>query len=320
MRGRAEYAEPMKVTLLAGGTGGTKLAHGFALLDGVDLTVVANVADDVEMHGHLVCPDIDALLYTLSDLIDAEQGWGVRGDTHTAHAMLGRLGAPTWFRIGDADMATHAQRSHLMRDEGASQTDATSTMAMALGIRARILPATNDRWRTLLDTDDGPMEFQEYFVHRRQEPEILAVRFDGDARPTPEVLAALADADLVVIGPSNPLVSIGPILALPGVAEALGATDASTLAVSPIVAGRALKGPADRMLTSLGHESTALGVARIYRGIVERFVVDEADADLEASIRAETGMAVSVLPTIMRADDERRRLAAALVEVCAPRH
>ncbi len=302
----------MKVTLLAGGTGGTKLAHGFAMLDGVDLTVVANVGDDLEMHGHLVCPDLDALLYTLSDQIDTEQGWGVRGDTHTAHAMFDRLGEPTWFRIGDADLAMHSHRTRLLR-EGLSLTDAIATTSAALGIHTRLLPATDERWRTLLDTDQGPMEFQEYFVRRRQEPEVRAIRFDGDAHPTAHVLQAIAEADLVVIGPSNPFVSIGPILALPGVAEAVRARVASVVAVSPIVAGRPLKGPADRMLVSLGHESSALGVARIYAGAAATFVIDKADASLAADIESETGMAVIAQPTVMRSDEDRRALAAFLV-------
>jgi len=303
----------MKVTILAGGTGGTKLGHGFAQLPEVELTVIANVGDDVEMHGHLVCPDIDALLYTLSGLIDTDQGWGVRGDTHTAHSMFERLGAPAWFRIGDADLAMHATRARLMRDEGASLTDAVATLAAALGIGTRILPTTDDRWRTVLDTDEGTMEFQEYFVRRRQEPEVRGVRFDGDAQPTPSVLEAIAAADIVVIGPSNPIVSIGPILALPGIREALAAASAQKVAVSPIVAGRALKGPADRMLASLGHMASALGVARIYAGIVVRFVIDDADASLAGPIEAETGMSVSVLPTVMRTDDDRRALAAAII-------
>jgi LPPG:FO 2-phospho-L-lactate transferase len=303
----------MKVALLAGGTGGTKLAHGFAqLAPEITLTVIANVGDDTEVHGHLVCPDIDALVYTLSGLIDSDQGWGVRADTHTAHGMLERLGAATWFRVGDADLATHAHRTHLLRDEGLSLTDATAAMASALGIGSRILPATDDRWRTLLDTDEGPMEFQEYFVHRRQEPEVRAVRFDGEARPTPAAMQAIADADLVVIGPSNPIVSIGPILALPGVREAL-VNGPPTVAVSPIIAGRALKGPADRMLASLGHESSALGVARIYDGVADQFVLDQADAPLEVAIASETGMAVSALSTVMRTDGDRRALAAAIV-------
>ena len=306
----------MRVTILAGGTGGTKLAHGFAMVDGIELTVVANVGDDAEMHGHLVCPDIDALLYTLSGLLDSERGWGVRDDTATAQAMFERLGEPTWFHVGDADLATHAYRTRLLRDEGASLTDAIATMASALGIGVRILPATDDRFRTLLDTDEGPLEFQEYFVRRRQEPEVRGVRHAGDARPTAAAVAAIGEADLVVIGPSNPIVSVGPILALPGMRAAVASAPGPTVAVSPIVAGRALKGPADRMLTSLGHESSAIGVARIYEGVVERFVLDEADAALAPAIRDETRMAVSVLPTVMRTDDDRRALAAALVEEC----
>jgi LPPG:FO 2-phospho-L-lactate transferase len=311
---RSDYPEPMKVALLAGGTGGTKLAHGSAMLEDVDLTVVANVGDDVEMHGLLVCPDIDALLYTLSGLIDPERGWGLRDDTSTGQAMFERLGAPTWFHLGDGDVALHAHRTHLIRDEGARLTDAVAAIGAALGIGARILPSTDDRWRTLLDTEEGPMEFQEYFVRRRQDPEVRSIRFDGDARPTPEVLAAIDEADLIVLGPSNPIVSIGPILALPGVREAIDESAAPVVAVSPIIGGKALKGPADRMLTSLGHESTALGVARLYDGLVDRFVVDEADASLAPIIERETGMTVSVLPTIMRTDDDRAALAGALVE------
>ena len=273
----------MKVTLLAGGTGGTKLAHGFTLLDPpVELTVIANVGDDVELHGLHVSPDVDALLYTLGGLIDA-------------------------------DLATHVERTRRLGD-GQSLTDATADMASALGIGARILPATEDRFRTILETDEGALDFQDYFVRRRQEPEVTAVTFDGaaTARASQPVLEAIAGTDLVVIGPSNPIVSIGPILSLAGVREALEATSAPKVAVSPIVAGRALKGPADRMLVSLGHESTALGVARIYAGLVDRFILDTADAALAGDIEA-LGMSAVVLDTVMREDDDRRALAASLL-------
>jgi len=303
----------MKVTLLAGGTGGTKLAHGFAMLGpSVELTVVANVGDDADMHGLRVCPDVDALLYTLAGLIDTGRGWGVKDDTHTAHVMLARYGEPTWFTVGDADLATHVHRTRLMRDEGAGLTAATASMAAALGITARLLPASDDQHRTLIDTDDGTLDFQEYFVHRRQEPAVRGVRFSGDAAPTPAVLDAIAGADVVVIGPSNPIVSIGPILALGGVREAVAAATHS-VAVSPIVAGRALKGPADRMLLSLGHEQSALGVARIYDGLVQRFVIDDADAPLAPAIADELGMDVVARPTIMRTDADRAELAGALL-------
>ena len=302
----------MRVTLLAGGTGGTKLAHGFALLGAeVELSVIANVGDDAEIHGLHVSPDVDALLYTLAGLIDTERGWGVRGDTHTAHAMLERYGEPAWFTVGDADLATHVERTRRMRD-GASLTGATAAMASALGIRPRILPATDDRLRTRIQTDAGTLDFQDYFVRGRQEPEVRGIALDGieTARPTGDVLEAINRADLVVIGPSNPLVSIGPILALAAVREAVSGRPA--VAVSPIVAGRALKGPADRMLASLGHQATATGVARMYAGVIDRFVIDEADAGLRPEIEA-LGMAVDVLPTVMRGERDRAALAAALV-------
>lgn len=306
----------MKVALLAGGTGGTKLAHGFAMLDGIELSVVANVGDDAEIHGLLVCPDIDALLYTLAGLIDTERGWGLRGDTDTAHAQFERLGEPTWFRVGDGDLATHATRTRMLRD-GVSLTDATAAMADALGIRARIFPVTDDRNRTLLDTDEGTIEFQEYFVRRRQEPAVHGVRQDGDARPTNAVLAAIGDAEVIVIGPSNPIVSIGPILALPGLRKAIEGSGVTKVAVSPIIGGKALKGPADRMLASLGHESSAVGVARIYARLVDRFVIDEADAALAPQIEAETGLRTSVLPTVMRTDADRATLARRVLETTA---
>lgn len=305
----------MKVAILAGGTGGTKLAHGFALADAAtELDVIANVADDAEIRGLHVSPDIDALLYTFAGLIDTERGWGIRGDTHTAHAMFGRLGEPTWFTVGDADLATHVHRTRLLR-EGATLTEATEQMARALGIggEVRILPASDDRFRTILDTDEGPLEFQDYFVRRRHQPAVRAVRFEGAARPTRDVLGAIRDADLVVIGPSNPAVSIGPILALPGVREALDAAAAAKVAVSPIVAGAALKGPADRMLASLGHESTAFGVARWYDGLIDQFVLDEADAALAPRIEAEVGIRATALPTVMRSEADRAALASQLM-------
>lgn len=305
----------MTVTLLAGGTGGAKMAHGFQqVLPPGDLTVIVNVADDTELFGLHVSPDVDTVLYTLAGIANPETGWGVAGDTWTALAMLGRYGGPTWFQIGDADLATHVRRTHLLRD-GASLTDATADMATALGVPSRLLPATDDRLRTLLDTDAGELDFQEYFVGRRQEPEVRAARFDGveTARPTDAALDALRDADLIVLAPSNPIVSIGPMLALPGVREALREAAAPKAAISPIIAGRALKGPADRMLASLGHEVTALGVARLYAGVVDTFVLDDADAALAPAVEG-LGMDALVLPTVMSTDADRAALARAIME------
>lgn len=304
----------MNVALLAGGTGGAKLADGFQqVLAPGELSVIVNVADDTELYGLHVSPDVDSVLYTLGGLIDTDRGWGVRDETWTALEMLGRYGEPTWFRIGDADLATHVHRTRLL--EGASMTEATAAMATALGVRSRVLPATDDRLRTMLETSEGPMDFQEYFVGRRQEPEVRGVRLEGveAARPTGAVIAALAHAGLIVLAPSNPLVSIAPILELAGVRQALAASSVPKVAVSPIIAGKALKGPADRMLSSLGHEPTALGVARIYAGLIDRFVLDEADAALAPDVEA-LGMAADVLPTIMRTDDDRAALARALLE------
>lgn len=306
----------MKVTLLAGGTGGAKMAHGLqAVLPPGDLTVIVNVGDDAERFGLLVCPDIDTILYTLAGLADREQGWGVASDTFTALEMLQRYGEEGWFRIGDADLATHVLRARLLR-EGSSLTDATAAMTAALGVPSRLVPATDDRVRTRIGTDAGEIDFQDYFVQRGQGDEVRAVRFDGidDARPSPAALVALATAELVVIGPSNPIVSIGPILAIPGMREALLASPAKRIGVSGIVAGKALRGPADRMLVSLGHESSALGVARLYAGLLDRFVIDEADAALAPPIEA-LDMAVSVLPTVMRSDEDRAGLAQALLDV-----
>ena len=304
----------MRTVLLAGGTGGGKLAHGLQqVLRAGDLTVVVNVADDLEWQGLPVSPDLDTILYTLAGLADPVQGWGVAGDTHTAMAMLERYGAETWFRVGDADLATHVRRGALLR-EGASLTDATAALAQALGVPSRLLPATDNRIRTVVETAAGDLAFQAYFVERRQEDEVTGLRFEGaeQARPSAAALDAIGQAELLVIGPSNPLVSIGPILAIPGLREAVVGAPGMRIGVSGIVAGKAIRGPADRMLASLGHEPTALGVADLYRGLLDRFVIDEADAELVPAIEA-LGMEVSVLPTVMRSDEDRAQLARSLV-------
>jgi len=307
----------VKVTLLAGGTGGAKLAHGFqTTLPPGDLTVIINVADDTERFGLLVCPDIDTILYTLSGLADREQGWGVSGDTYTALALLERYGEEAWFRIGDADLATHVHRANLLRG-GLSLTDAIAAMTAALGVPSHLVPATDDRLRSMVQTDAGEIDFQDYFVRRHQADEVRGLRLDGveSARPSPAARVALAEAELVVIGPSNPIVSIGPIVAIPGMRDALLATTAPRIGVSGIVAGKALRGPADRMLVSLGHESSALGVARLYAGLLDRFVIDEADAALAPTIEAELGIKVNVLPTVMSSDEDRAALAGELIRI-----
>jgi LPPG:FO 2-phospho-L-lactate transferase len=290
------------------------LAHGLQqVLQPGELSVIVNVGDDTERHGLLICPDLDTILYTLAGLADAAQGWGVAGDTHTAMAMLERYGEETWFRIGDADLATHVHRAGLMRD-GASLTDATAAMAAALGVPSRLLPASDEPVRTVIQTDEGPIDFQTYFVRRAQADDVRGLDFRGAdaAKPAGAALRALEEAELIVIGPSNPLVSIGPILAIPGYREAIQGATVPRVGVSGIVAGHALRGPADRMLATLGHEATARGVAALYTGLLDQFVIDEADGALAAQI-ADLGMKPVVLPTVMRTDEDRASLARAIV-------
>ena len=306
----------MRVTALAGGVGGAKLAHGLqSVLDPGELSVVINTGDDLEVFGLDVAPDLDTVLYTLAGLANPDTGWGVAGDTWTALEMLGRYGEPTWFRIGDADLATHVRRTALLR-AGHTRTAAAVDMARALGVATRLLPMSDDPVRTRVQTDAGLLDFQTYFVARGQRDDVRAIVLDGidAARPTEAVLTALHDAETIVFAPSNPLVSIGPILAVSGLRDAVERAVVPRLAVSPIVAGRALRGPADRMLASLGHEPTALGVARLYVGLVDAFVLDEADAALASDIEA-LGMRAVVAPTVMVTDADRAALARRLVEL-----
>ncbi|MDQ3871586.1 MAG: 2-phospho-L-lactate transferase [Chloroflexota bacterium] len=316
----------MKLTVLAGGFGGAKMAHGFALLAHdpgerglaaprpLELSIVGNTADDVEIHGLHVSPDLDTLMYTLAGLANPESGWGLRDETWSNVDMLARYGAPTWFRLGDRDLATQLLRTERLR-AGERLTTVTEALADALGVAARLRPATDDTVRTHVRTEAGWVGFQEYFVLRRHADEVRELRFEGaaEARPTREALAAIAEAELLVLAPSNPFVSIGAILAVPGIAEALLAARAPVVAISPIVGGRALRGPADQMFVSLGGDPSALGVARHY---VERYprlldalVIDRVDGDQARQVEA-TALAVMVTDTVMRVEADRRRLAA----------
>ena len=298
--------------LLAGGVGGARLAHGLQTHLGTGLIVVVNTADDLERHGLVVSPDHDTVLYTLAGIDNREWGWGIAGDTFAAAEMLERYGEETWFRLGDRDLATHLVRTARLRS-GDRVTDISRELQRALGTPAVILPMTDAQVRTEILTDQGWLEFQDYFVRRRQEPEVRAIRFQGieEASATPEVEAALEAAEAIVIAPSNPFVSVGPILAVTGIEAGLQTARSRgvrVVAVSGIVGGKALKGPADRMLVSLGHEASALGVARQYTGIADVFVLDRVDAGLEAPIR-ELGMRTLVTDTVMTDDEARARLA-----------
>jgi LPPG:FO 2-phospho-L-lactate transferase len=319
------------VTILAGGFGGAKLSHGVALASAarkatggqaVDLSVIINTGDDLELHGLSVSPDLDTVMYTLAGLANDEAGWGLRDETWSTAAMLERYGEETWFGLGDRDMATHLRRTQLLR-EGRSLTEATAELAACLGVVARLLPMTDDRVRTEIRTPDGWLEFQDYFVRRGQRDTVLEIRRVGieTACPTREALSAVAEADLIVIAPSNPFVSVGTILALPGLLDALLGATARIVAVSPIVGGAALRGPADRMLGSLGGEASARGVVTHYResypGLVDVFVLDPVDAT-EAEALRESGVAVDVRDTIMRTYGDRERLAEEILTAHLP--
>jgi LPPG:FO 2-phospho-L-lactate transferase len=298
--------------LFAGGVGGAKLAHGLQARIADHLDVIVNTADDTERHGLAISPDHDTVMYTLAGIDNREWGWGVAGETFATSEMLERYGEETWFRLGDRDLATHIVRTRRLR-QGDRPTDIARDLQRALGVRARILPMTDAAVRTEVLIDEGWLDFQDYFVRRHQEPAVVDLRFVGmeDARSTPEVDAALEAAEAIVIAPSNPFVSVRPILSVAGVESGLQTARSRgvpVVAVSGIVGGVALKGPADRMLTSLGHQATALGVARQYTGIADVFVLDRLDEALAPSIE-ELGMRTVVTDTIMADDDGRQRLA-----------
>jgi LPPG:FO 2-phospho-L-lactate transferase len=302
----------MRVVALAGGVGGAKLADGlYRVLPPEGLSVVVNTADDLDLHGLRVCPDLDTVLYTLAGLADPVQGWGIAGDTFCALDLLGRYGAPTWFRLGDRDLATHIRRTELLRG-GARLTEVMRTLAHALGVHARLLPMCDEPVATRVRTPEGTLDFQEYFVRRHHADTVLGLEFAGieEAHVTPDASAAVQEAVAIVLCPSNPFVSLGPLLAVPGMRSLLRRPGAPIVAISPIVAGQALRGPAAAMLRTLGHEPSALGVARLYSGFVHGFVLDEADRALAPQVEA-LGLRALVAPTVMSSPDDRRRLAAA---------
>jgi LPPG:FO 2-phospho-L-lactate transferase len=322
----AKSSRQRRIVVLAGGVGGAKLCHGLALASatdvtgggpGLDLSVIVNTGDDLELHGLQICPDLDTVMYTLAGLANPDTGWGIASDTWTAASMLERYGAETWFRLGDADLATHVERTRRLRT-GQRLTEVTAALAGSLGVPATLLPMSDAPVRTQVATADGWLEFQDYFVRRGHRDEVRAIRYAGiDAsRATVEVLSAIRSAELIVLAPSNPFVSIGTILAVPGLRDALMAAVAPVVAVSPIVAGAALRGPADAMLVSLHGEASALAVARHYAtehpGLVDEFVIDTADEAATGNI-ASLGLRAHVAPTIMRSESDREGLATTIL-------
>ena len=301
----------MKVALLSGGVGGARFARGLIEAAGApNVTVVGNVGDDLEVLGMSVSPDLDSILYALAGLNDEERGWGRADETWRAMETVSALGGEDWFRLGDRDLGLHLVRTQAVR-AGDPLSAVTARLARALGIEAAILPATDDRLRTWIDTPAGSFPFQEWFVARRHQDEVDGVRFDGDALPAPGVIDAIESADAILIAPSNPYVSIWPILAVSGIRTALAARRVPAVAVSPLVGGRAVKGPADRMLARMAGGTTPEHVAGCYSGLIDALVVDEADPSGPVAVRR------IVTQTLMTDLAASRRLAETALEAAA---
>ena len=294
-----------RCVILAGGTGGAKLAAGMQVVLGDGLSVIANTADDIEIVGVDVSPDPDLITYWLSGEIDEERGWGIRGDTFTVFDRLVRLGAPDWFRLSDRDLATCLYRKQFVA-EGGTRTAAQAQIARALGVRAQVLPMCEERVRTRVRTAEGWRDLQQYLVAEHPQAEVEEIEIEGvaDAQPTADVLAAIAAAEVIVTGPSNPVISIGPIVSMPALREAIAAADAPVIAVSPYVAGEVVKGPTDIFMAAIGRPSTAAGVASLYEGLIDGMVCDPEDPDPPPE-----NVQVLSCPTLMSGAEDRFRLA-----------
>jgi LPPG:FO 2-phospho-L-lactate transferase len=305
----------LKITALAGGVGAARFLTGLTKVTAPeDLTVIVNTGDDINLFDLHISPDVDIVTYTLAGIVDEAKGWGIKDDTFKALANLNTLGADTWFNLGDKDLATHIYRTNRLR-HGATLTEVTDEIRIKLGLQTRILPMSNDHFETKIKTPLGTMHFEEYFVKHQCTPQFLGVEFDGgaSAKPAPGVLVAVLDADLVIVCPSNPVVSIGTILSIAGVRDALRQTKARVVAVSPIVAGATIKGPADKMLNGLGVEVSAFGVAEFYSDFLDAIVIDSKDANQKKRIE-KLGLAVTVANTVMKSLEDKVALAKATMQ------
>ncbi|MDH4246898.1 MAG: 2-phospho-L-lactate transferase [Deltaproteobacteria bacterium] len=308
--------EPMRVTLLSGGVGGAKLALGlYTVLPPGSLTLIANTGDDLSLFGLRICPDLDTLAYTLSGRVSEQQGWGVQGDAYSALEVTRELGGTGWFNLGDKDLGLHLFRTEALR-AGQGLTEVTRRIVEALNLNCTLLPMCDQPVPTHVLTDRGDLHFQEYLVRERTEPLVRGIRFRGvdRARPAPGIAEALEHSDLVILAPSNPLISIAPILSVPGMRELLRAGRGHRVAVTPLVGGRSLKGPTDTMMTQLGLNVSPVTVAELYGDVIQRFVLDEVDAALEPQITA-LGVSCSVLPTVMSDLAAKQLLARALLRL-----
>lgn len=311
----AETKNP-RITALAGGVGASKLLLGlYRVMDPRALTVVVNTGDDIVLHGLRISPDLDIVTYTLAGVVDPAKGWGFRRETFHALKCLDSYGRANWFNLGDRDLATHIHRTAMLA-EGRTLTEVAESIRTALGVKARILPMSDQPIPTIIDSSEGVLHFQEYLVKRRAEPFVRGIRFEGveSAKPAPGVLEAIRGADCIIICPSNPLISIGPILAVPGIRGALRARKKDVIAVCPIVGGKSLKGPSDKMLDQLGYGSSASSVAKLYADFTGIFVIDPQDKSRQRAIR-DLGMDVAVLPTVMKTGAQKRSLARAILKL-----
>jgi LPPG:FO 2-phospho-L-lactate transferase len=313
----SEFSMPskskLKITALAGGVGASKLLLGlYQEMDPRDLTIIVNTGDDIVLHGLRISPDLDIVTYTLAGVVDAKKGWGLRAETFHALKHLAGFGRENWFNLGDRDLATHIHRTAMLAD-GKTLSQAADSIRIALGVKSRILPMSDTPIPTIIESNEGPLHFQEYLVKCRTEPVVKGIRFDKveSAQPAPGVLEAIREADRILICPSNPLISIGPILAVPHIRRELRTHKEKVFAVCPIVGGKSLKGPSDKMLAQLGYQPTALGVAKLYADFTGTFVIDPADKSQSAAISA-LGMKVVVLPTVMKTLAQKRKLARAI--------
>ena len=300
-----------RVAVLAGGVGAARFLDGLVrVVPPTDVTAIVNVGDDMEWSGLHISPDLDTVTYTLADLVNPETGWGLRGESRRTLDRLSELGGPDWFMIGDLDLATHLYRTHRL-SQGDPLSAITRDLTRRLGLELAITPVTDDRLRTVVETDSGELAFQDYFVKRRAADPVHSLRFDGanSSSPAPGVIDSLLEADVIVIAPSNPFLSIDPLLSVPGVRDAVTSSAAPVVAISPIIGGQAVKGPAADILQSLGHDVSALGVARIYGLLADVFILDEEDASLATEIEAETGMRVVVMATLMKDVEAKMALA-----------
>lgn len=304
------------ITILTGGTGGAKFVQGVAkAVDPRNINVIVNTGDDVRWWGLHVSPDIDSVMYALAGQLSRERGWGVEGDTFECLARMKQLGAESWFQLGDRDLATHLRRAVLLRN-GATLSQATAQIAGALGVQSRILPMSDDGIETRVVTDSADLSFQEYFVRERWQPPVKGVYFcSADAAvPAPGVMDAIEAASAVFIAPSNPITSIGPILAVPGIRGALGRTNATVVAISPIIAGRAVSGPAGELMKAAELPASCVGVAQAFEDFLDVLIIDEADRERVAEVE-ETGVRAVVAPTLMDTEEKKVALAKAALAV-----